>query len=70
MKFQLGKKASDLFVIVYLLGTLYFRFLLEEQLAGHLIVSVGIGAFALLFLWALNKSNFINPSWFGLLGKQ
>ena len=68
--FQLGEKASDLFVIIYILTTLWLRFKLEAQLNGHFLASVGLGAFALLFLWALNKSKFINPSWFGLLGKK
>ena len=67
MKLQLGRKASDVFVIIYILGTLWLRFELENQLNGHVLASVGIGAFALLFLWALHKSKYINPSWFGLL---
>jgi hypothetical protein len=70
MKFGLGQKASDVFVVIYIMATLYIRFLLEPQLKGHLIISVGIGLFALLFLWALSKSKIINPSWFGLTGKR
>ncbi|MCB0620074.1 MAG: hypothetical protein KDC43_24265 [Saprospiraceae bacterium] len=65
-KFQLGRKASDWFVTLYVLGTLYVRFQLEPQFQGNFLISVGLGAFALLFLWALAKSKFINPSWFGL----
>ena len=68
MKFGLGRKASDIFVIIYLAGTLLLRFVLEPQLGGHFLISIGIGLFALLFLWALSKSKIINPSWFGLLG--
>lgn len=41
--------------------------MLEAQFQGNILVSVGIGAFALLFLWALNKSGYIRPTWFGLL---
>ncbi len=66
-KLQLGKKASDIFVGIYLLITLYFRFAFESQLNGNLLVSVGLGGFALLFLWALYKSGFIQPTWFGLI---
>ena len=69
MKLQLGQKASDIFVLIYIFGTLFIRFRLEEQLNGHILASVGLGAFALLFLWALNKSKYINPTWFGLMGK-
>ncbi len=70
MKFGLGKKASDIFVVIYIVGTLYLRFLIEPQLQGHLLISIGIGLFALLFLWALWKSKIINPSWFGLIDKD
>ena len=70
MKFGLSRKASDIFVVVYLGATLFIRFVLEPQLGGHLLISVGIGLFALLFLWALSKSKLINPSWFGLFGDK
>ena len=70
MKFGLGQKASDIFVVIYIIATLFIRFLLEPQLKGHFLISVGIGLFALLFLWALSKSKLINPSWFGLIGKR
>ena len=53
---------SNIFVIAYLLGTLYFRMLLEPQLYGHYLISMGLGAFALLFLWALIKSRIIRPT--------
>ncbi len=66
MKFQLGRKLSDLFTTVYIFTTLAMRFYLEPQLNGHYLVSIGLGAFALLFLWALSKSKFITPSLFGL----
>ena len=66
MKFQLGRKLSDLFVTVYIISTLFLRFYLEPQLHGQFLISIGVGAFALLFLWALAKSKVINPSYFGL----
>jgi hypothetical protein len=70
MKFGLGKKSSDVFVVIYLAASLYLRFILEPQLGGHIIISIGIGLFALLFLWALAKSKIINPTWFGLFGNN
>lgn len=70
MKRGLGQKASDVFVVIYILITLYIRFILEPQLGGHILISIVIGLFALLFLWALSKSKLINPSWFGLLGNK
>ncbi|MEM6723300.1 MAG: hypothetical protein AAF598_04635 [Bacteroidota bacterium] len=66
--FQLSPKLSDLFVVVYLLATLFLRFVLEAQLGGRILPSLGLGAFALLFLWALWKSGYIQPTWFGLMG--
>ncbi len=70
MKFGLGKKASDVFVVIYLGVTLYVRFLLEPQLHGRFLISIAIGLFALLFLCALTKSKIITPGWFGLLGDK
>jgi hypothetical protein len=70
MKSGLSQKASDVFVVIYILITLYVRFLLEPQLGGHILISICIGLFALLFLWALSKSKIINPSWFGILEKK
>lgn len=66
-KLRLGKKASDIFVGIYLLITLYIRFAFESQLQGNFLVSMALGGFALLFLWALYKSDFIRPTWFGLI---
>lgn len=66
MKLQLSRKASDIFVVVYIAATLLMRFLVEPQLQGRYMISVALGGFALLFLWALVKSKFISPSWFGL----
>ncbi|MEM1328364.1 MAG: hypothetical protein AAGI23_20585 [Bacteroidota bacterium] len=65
-RFQLNERASDIFVLCYLLLTLCLRFFLEPQLQGHLLASVGLGGFALLMLWAVYKSKFIRPTWFGL----
>ncbi|MEO1514660.1 MAG: hypothetical protein AAFV95_06595 [Bacteroidota bacterium] len=68
IKLQLGPSSSDLFVCLYILATLFGRVYIEPQLAGNYLISIAIGAFSLLFLWALVKSKFISPSWFGLLG--
>ena len=66
MRLQLGRKLSDLFVAVYIICTLFLRFYLEPQVNGQFLISIAIGSFALLFLWALAKSKFITPSFFGL----
>ncbi|MCB0636407.1 MAG: hypothetical protein KDC54_07300 [Lewinella sp.] len=64
--FPLGPKVSDWIVTVYVIATLYLRFMLEPQLNGHFLVSIALGAFALLFLWALVKSKVLNPTFFGM----
>ncbi|NRA50380.1 MAG: hypothetical protein HRU12_14710 [Phaeodactylibacter sp.] len=66
LKLQLGRKASDILVSLYIIATLFVRMILEPQLNGHYLISVALGAFCLLFLWALIKAKLINPSFFGL----
>lgn len=70
MKFRLGRLPSNIFIILYVLATFLLRFFLEPQLQGHVLISIGIGAFALLFLWALIKVKFLNPSILGLGRKR
>jgi hypothetical protein len=66
MKLQFGRKASDIIASIYIIGTLFLRIILEPQLNGHYLISLALGAFGLLFLWALIKSKILNPSFFGL----
>lgn len=70
MKFGLGPKISNLFVAIYVLATLFLRFYLEPQLKGHFLLSIGLGAFALLFLWALIKGKIIRPTIFDLSNRM
>lgn len=67
MKLQLGKTTSDIIISIYILVTLFIRFMLEPQLQNHYFLSMLLGGFGLLFLWALIKSKYLNPGWFGLL---
>lgn len=64
-RFSLGPRLSDWFIAVYLTITLALRFFLEPQLQGYYLVSLALGAFALLFLWALIKSKVLRPTYFG-----
>ncbi|GAB5551301.1 MAG: hypothetical protein Sapg2KO_08920 [Saprospiraceae bacterium] len=61
-RLQLNTFWSNIFVVTYILGTMYVRFLIEPQLNGNVLVSVALGLFALIFLWALSKSKCIKPS--------
>lgn len=51
---------GDAFLVLYLIGTLGGRFLIEEQLAGRPLISVFLGLFALLLLWALKRVVFFD----------
>ena len=66
MKLQLGRKVSDIIATAYIIATLFLRFYLEPQLNGSVILSLALGLFALLFLWALVKSKILNPTFFGM----
>lgn len=57
---------SNIFVILYLAGTLRIRFMLEPQLQQRYLISILFGLFALLFLWALIRSKVIKPTILGL----
>lgn len=57
---------SNIFVVVYAALTLLMRIMLEPQLQGQYLISIGMGAFSLLFLWALIKSGFLRPTILGL----
>lgn len=57
---------SNIFVAVYAAATLYIRFVLEPQLQGRYLISIAMGVFAILFLWALIKSGIIRPTILGL----
>jgi len=62
--FRLGRIPSILLIVAYLGVTLYFRFEVEPQLHNNPLISMALGAFGLLFIWALIKSGFLNPGWF------
>lgn len=68
-RFGLGPSASNVVVVLYVLGTLLMRFLLEQQLQGRFVISLAMGAFALLFLWAMIRSKVLNPTLLGLAEK-
>ena len=61
---KLNKSLSRIFIVLYLLGTLALRVAYESELGAYFWVSFVTGFLALLFLWALMKSGFLNPGWF------
>ncbi|MEM8908217.1 MAG: hypothetical protein AAGD05_10265 [Bacteroidota bacterium] len=67
MNLHLNKTNSDRGIVIYLGLTLILRLLLEPKLRHHYFISIALGSFCLLFLWALVKSEILNPGWFGWL---
>lgn len=67
---KLGRITSDVIIVIYVMATLYFRFLIEPYLGGNFILSVLIGISALAIIWILVKIKFLNPSWFGLIKEK
>lgn len=67
MKISLKPLASDIFITVYVIVTLYFRFSFEHN---NYAVSPGLslifGLCCVAFLWSLIKLKIVNPNWFGL----
>lgn len=71
MKTLLSPKWSAIFVTFYMLGTLLLRFVLEPELGGRAWISLAMGAFGLLVLWALGKVRFLDFSFlFGSAEKE
>lgn len=67
MKLRLNPLASDIFIAIYIVITLLGRFYIEPMLSGNFLVSIFLGLFALVVIWALVKLKFLNPNWFGLI---
>ncbi|MEN8964489.1 MAG: hypothetical protein ABF250_00685 [Polaribacter sp.] len=70
MKFQLNALASDIFISIYAITTLYFRFKFESTKNIDPVLSIVLGLSFVSILWALIKLKFLNPNWFGLLNSN
>ena len=55
-------KISNIVLVIYIGLTLLFRFFIQPHLGDHYLISVGLGLFSLLFLWAMIKSKCIRPT--------
>mgnify|MGYP000253524142 CR=1 FL=1 len=70
MKLQLGSKASDIIIALYLGAMLYFRFQIEDAFRGQYLVSSFFGLLTILLIWFLVKKKVLNPTYFGLLKEK
>ena len=70
MKFQLNSLTSDVFITIYVIATLYFRFKFENTKNIDPILSIVLGICFVAIIWALKKLKILNPNWFGLLDSK
>lgn len=66
MKFSLSPMVSDIFILVYVIATLYLRFKLENQVLLSTTASLMVGFIFIFIIWIMIKSKVLNPNWFGL----
>ena len=70
MKFSLGPLASDIFISLYAIATLYIRFKFESQASLSALNSIVLGICFLTFIWVFIKIKILNPNWFGLFNTK
>ncbi|GAA0733452.1 hypothetical protein GCM10009430_47610 [Aquimarina litoralis] len=66
MKIRLKPLASDIFISVYVVISLFLRFLAEMKTQISAANSIVIGFCFVVILWVLIRLKFLNPNWFGL----
>ena len=67
MKWKLSPLLSDIFISVYILVSLYFRFKVELNSNTSITISILTGICFTVLIWSLIKLQILNPNWFGLL---
>lgn len=67
MKLRLNPLASDIFISIYAIASLYLRFKFESETPLSPVNSIVLGVGFVLIIWSLIKLKFLNPNWFGLL---
>ena len=66
MRFSLSPLVSDVFILIYVIATLYLRFKLENEVLLSTTASLLVGGGFVLFIWVMIKTKVLNPNWFGL----
>jgi hypothetical protein len=66
MKLRLNPLASDIFISVYVIISLFLRFKFESENPVSPVNSIVLGIGFVVIIWALIKLKFLNPNWFGL----
>lgn len=65
-KIQLKAIASDIFITIYAIVTLFLRVVLDNSGTTSPIESIIMGVSFVVIIWALIKLKILNPNWFGL----
>ena len=66
MKLRLNPLASDIFICIYAILSLFLRFKFESENPISPVNSIVMGIGFVVIIWALIKLKFLNPNWFGL----
>lgn len=66
MKLRLNPLASDIFICIYAILSLFLRFKFENENPISPVNSIVMGIGFVVIIWALIKLKFLNPNWFGL----
>lgn len=66
MKLRLNPLASDIFICIYAVLSLFLRFKFESENPISPVNSIVMGIGFVVIIWALIKLKFLNPNWFGL----
>lgn len=70
MKLRLNPMASDIFICVYAVVSLYLRFKFESKTAISPMNSIVMGICFVVILWVLIRLKVLNPNWFGLFNPK
>ncbi|MBT8299126.1 MAG: hypothetical protein KJO52_12400 [Maribacter sp.] len=70
MKLRLKPLASDIFISIYVIVSLYLRFKYESETPISLMNSIVMGICFVVILWVLIKLKLLNPNWFGLFNSK
>jgi|GEM_PF-1476590 len=62
--------AADIIISIYLILTLFLRFIAEDGMRDKPILSIAVGLVLISVLWALIKADILAPNYFGLLDKK
>ena len=62
--------ASDIFISIYAIVTLFIRFKFENEIATSPLESIVMGLCFVVLIWALLKLKILNPNWFGLFNTK